>query len=162
MVMDETMQRFCYLNAGQEACARTVDIYQETRRINDNNRVNPLSPVNFVNDAGIARNPGDQNMRALYQTNRYPLAGNPVRQVLTNGQTTNATVDATGRVGRTNFFASLNQLLAGGLGEVPRGVHAQQRAPEPRPPVRHRRGPAVPHGLQRSHGQQHRLLSGSA
>lgn len=114
MTMDETMQRFCYTNAGQEACARTVDIYAEARRINDNQKVNPESPVNFINDYGIARNPGEQNMRSLYQVNQYPLAGNPVQQALTSGQTINATVDATGRIGKTNFFASLNQLKQDG------------------------------------------------
>ncbi len=110
MVMNEDMSRFCIDVSGQPACSRTVDIYQETRRINNNPEPVPLPPVNFTGDAGIARNPGVLNMRSLYQTNQFPLAGNPVRQFLTNGASLNATIDATGRVGRTNFFASLNQL----------------------------------------------------
>jgi TonB-dependent SusC/RagA subfamily outer membrane receptor len=110
MVMNEDMSRFCIAVANQPDCSRTVDIYAETRRINNNPEPIPLPPVNFLGDAGIARNPGAVNMRSLYQTNQFPLAGNPVRQFLTNGQTYNGTIDATGRVGRTNFFASLNSI----------------------------------------------------
>ncbi len=108
MLMDEEMSRFCYDASGQPACSATRDIYKEAYRINDNPDVLPLSPVNFTLDAGIARNPGVLNMTSLYQVNPFPLAGSPTRQFLTNGQTYNGTIDATGRVGRTNFFASLN------------------------------------------------------
>ena len=47
---------------------------------------------------------------ALYQVNEFPKAYNPIAQFVTNGETINTTLDATGRVGRTNFFASINQL----------------------------------------------------
>jgi TonB-linked SusC/RagA family outer membrane protein len=115
MTMNETMDRFCIVVSGQQQCSRTIDMLKEADRINNNPEVNPLTPPSIQNDGGIAANPaviipGGTNLRSLFQVNRYPVAGNPVRQVLTNGQTWNATMDATGRVGKTNFFASLNQL----------------------------------------------------
>ncbi len=110
MTMNEDMTRFCAAIPGVQQCTRTLDLAAEALRINNTSDVNPLPAQNIENDAGIARNPGTLNLRSLYQANRYPLAGNPVRQVLTNGQTWNGTIDATGRVGRTNFFASVNQL----------------------------------------------------
>ena len=110
MTMNETMDRFCIVVTGQQQCSRTLDMQTEARRINNVPDVNPLPAQNIENDAGIARNPGALLLRSLYQVNRYPLAGNPVRQTLTNGQTWNGTIDATGRIGKTNFFASVNQL----------------------------------------------------
>ncbi len=115
MTMNETMDRFCVVVSGQQQCSRTIDMITEADRINNNPGPNPLAPPSIQNDGGISANPavvipGGTNLRSLFQVNRYPLAGNPVRQALTNGQTWNGTVDATGRVGKTNFFASMNQL----------------------------------------------------
>jgi TonB-linked SusC/RagA family outer membrane protein len=115
MTMNETMDRFCIVVPGQQQCSRTIDLITEADRINNNPEPNPLAPPSIQNDGGIAANPavvipGGTNLRSLFQVNRYPLAGNPVRQALTNGQTWNGTVDATGRIGKTNFFASMNQL----------------------------------------------------
>lgn len=110
MVMNEDHTRFCIgVPAGNQSCARTVDIYQETYRINNDGDLWSLAPATFVGDAGIATNPGQVNARSLYQVNNYPRTFNPIRQFVTNGETYNATVDATGRIGRTNFFASGNQ-----------------------------------------------------
>jgi TonB-linked SusC/RagA family outer membrane protein len=114
MTMNETMDRFCIVVTGAQQCSRTIDLLAEQDRINNNPGANPLSPPSIQNDGGIALNPGaiiagGTNLRSLYQVNRYPLAGNPVRQAITNGQTWNGTVDATGRIGKTNFFASVNQ-----------------------------------------------------
>ena len=109
MLMNEDNSRYCTVVAGSRDCSRSVDIEAETFRINDGAELFALSPVTFANDAGIARNPGAQNARSLYQVNQFVRTYNPIRQVLTNGQTINSTVDATGRVGRTNFFSSANQ-----------------------------------------------------
>ncbi len=109
MLMNEDFTRFCTVVSGSPDCTRTVDIYAEVYRINDQGTDFSLAPATFANDGGIARNPGAINSRALYLSNPFPKAYNPVRQLLTNGQTYNATVDATGRVGRTNFFGSANQ-----------------------------------------------------
>jgi len=110
MLMDETASRFCVTVSGVPDCSRTVDIYQEAFRINDNGGDFSLPPVTFANDGGISRNPGAVGSRALYQVNQFPKTYNPIEQFLTNGQVVNSTLDATGRVGRTNFFASVNQL----------------------------------------------------
>ncbi len=110
MLMDETATRFCAAVSGQQACARTVDIYQEAYRINNDGGDFSLPPASLINDGGIALNPGQLNMRSLFQVNQFPKTYNPIQQFVTNGQTVNSTLDATGRVGRTNFFASVNQL----------------------------------------------------
>ncbi len=123
MTMNETMDRFCVVLSSAQSCARTLDLGQEALRVNNTSDVNPLPAQNIVNDAGIARNPGFTALRSQYQVNRYPLAGNPVRQVLTNGQTWNGTLDATGRVGRTNFFASVNQLRQEGAVKFANGYN---------------------------------------
>ena len=109
MLMDEGFSRYCIASSGAGDCARTVDLEAETYRINDGGGDFALSPVTLANDAGIARNPGPQNARSLYQITPFVNTYNPVQQVLTNAQTYNGTFDATGRIGRTNFFASANQ-----------------------------------------------------
>ena len=108
MLMNEDYSRYCTVTAGARDYSRTVDIEAETRRINEGEFF-ALTPVTLANDAGIARNPGAQNARSLFQITPFVRTYNPIRQVLTNGQTINSTVDATGRVGRTNFFSSANQ-----------------------------------------------------
>ncbi len=108
MLMNEDYTRFCVVTSGTPDCTRTADIYAEAYRINDQGTDFALPPVNFVNDAGISRNPGQINMRGLFLSNPFPRAGSPIRQLLTSGQQYNNTLDATGRVGRTNFFASAN------------------------------------------------------
>ncbi len=110
MLMDETASRFCVTVPGATDCSRTVDIYQEAYRINNDGGDASLPPVTFANDGGISRNPGAVASRALFQVNQFPKTYNPIGQFLTNGQVINSTLDATGRVGRTNFFASVNQL----------------------------------------------------
>lgn len=109
MLMNENFTRFCVAASGAADCSRTVDIEAEAYRINDGGTDFSLPPATFVNDAGISRNPGQINARALYLSNPFPKTYNPIRQFLTDGQTMNGTVDATGRFGRTNFFVSANQ-----------------------------------------------------
>jgi TonB-linked SusC/RagA family outer membrane protein len=109
MLMNEDFSRFCIATSGAPDCTRTVDIEAEAYRINDQGGDFSLPPATFVNDAGISRNPGAVNSRALYLSNPFPKVYNPIRQFLTDGATYNGTVDASGRFGRTNFFASVNQ-----------------------------------------------------
>ncbi|MFN8717730.1 MAG: SusC/RagA family TonB-linked outer membrane protein [Gemmatimonadaceae bacterium] len=110
MLMDETATRFCAVVSGAQECSRTIDIYQETFRVNNDGGDFSLPPLSIRNDAGIALNPGGLNSRSLFQVNEFPKAYNPIQQLVTNGQVVNSTLDATGRVGQTNFFASVNQL----------------------------------------------------
>ncbi len=110
MLMDETANRFCVVLTDVQGCARTVDIYQEAYRVNDQAGEVALPPVSLQNDGGIAVNPGRQNLHALFQANEFPKTYNPIKQMVSNGEVVNATLDATGRIGRTNFFTSVNQL----------------------------------------------------
>lgn len=109
MLMNQDYTRFCITVSGSADCSRTVDIEAEAYRINNDGGDFSLPPVTFANDGGISRNPGGVNLRSLYLSNPFPKVYNPIRQFLTSGQTYNGTVDATGHVGRTNFFASANQ-----------------------------------------------------
>lgn len=108
MTMDPTMTRFCARETGQPECSRTIDIRAETFRINDQGGDFSLPPKLFLNDNGISVVIGQSQARGLYQANQHVQTFNPIRAYLTNGQTANTTFDATGRVGRTNFFASAN------------------------------------------------------
>ncbi len=121
MLMDPTYTRFCANEAGQPACSRTIDIEAEAYRINDQGGDFALPPKTITNDAGISLNPGPTNSRGLFQSTPYPVTYNPIRQYLTQGQTYNTTVDATGRVGRTNFFASANQFRQEGAVRFAKG-----------------------------------------
>lgn len=109
MTMDPTYTRICAITTGVQTCSRTIDMQAETYRINDGAIYNPLTPVQFLNDGGIGSNPGRQNLHSLYQVNPYQQTYNPINAMLTNGANVNATFDATGKVGKTNFFTSVNQ-----------------------------------------------------
>jgi TonB-linked SusC/RagA family outer membrane protein len=123
MLMNKDMTQFCssarpastadnipaHPAATQPACSFTMDIEDEAFRINDGGPEYALAPRTIFNDGGIGGPPGYVNLRSLYQATQYPRAYNPIGQVTTNGETLNGTIDATGRVGRTNFFASANQ-----------------------------------------------------
>jgi len=120
MLMNEDYSRYCTVTAGARDCSRTIDLEAETRRINEGDQF-ALNPVTLANDAGIARNPGATNSRALFQISPFVRTYNPVRLLLTNGASSNATVDATGRIGRTNFFTSANQLRQEGAVKFMKG-----------------------------------------
>ena len=121
MLMDKDYQRFCVTEAGQPACSRTVDIEQEAFRINDQGGDFALPPKLFTNDNGIGIVMNPAQARGLFQSYKYPNTYNPVRAYLSNGQTYNSTLDATGRIGRTNFFASGNQFKQEGAVRYLRG-----------------------------------------
>lgn len=109
MLMDKDYRRFCINQAGQPACSRTVDIEAEALRINQQGGDFALPPSLFLNDNGIGIVINQGSARGLFQNVTFPNTYNPIRSFLTSGETYNVTVDATGRIGRTNFFASGNQ-----------------------------------------------------
>lgn len=121
MLMNEDYSRFCVSNGGSRECNLTINYEDEALRINGRAQEQSLSPWGIFNDGGIALNPGAVNARGLYQTNVYPRTYNPIRQMLTNGESWNGTLDVTGRVGRTNFFASANQFRQEGAVKFLRG-----------------------------------------
>jgi TonB-linked SusC/RagA family outer membrane protein len=107
MLMDPTASRFCVSTPGQPSCTRTVDIYAETKRVNEGGSTFALSPASFTNDAGIATNLGSVKLRGLYQVNQWPTTFDPVGQNVTNGPWSTVNVDMTGKFGKANFFTSL-------------------------------------------------------
>ena len=109
MTMNQDYTRFCVIESGQPDCSRTVDIEAEALRINEQGGDFALPPKLFLNDNGIGIVIGQATARGLYQSSVYPNTYNPIRSFLTSGETYNVTMDATGRIGRTNFFASGNQ-----------------------------------------------------
>ncbi|MBA3854330.1 MAG: hypothetical protein C0503_07935, partial [Gemmatimonas sp.] len=121
MLMDKNYERFCVNETGQPACSRTVDIEAEAYRINDQGGDFALPPKLFTNDNGIGIVINQASARGLFQSQVFPNTYNPIRQYLTRGQTYNSTVDATGRIGRTNFFASGNQFKQEGAVRFLRG-----------------------------------------
>lgn len=121
MTMDPTFQRFCTVQTGQGDCSRTVDLEAEALRINQQGDDFALPPQLILNDNGIGIVINQARARGLFQTSPFPRSYNPVRQFLTNGQNYNLTADATGRVGRTNFFASGNQFFQEGAVRYMRG-----------------------------------------
>lgn len=114
MATDPTGRRICVIETGQQDCARTIDMEAEAFRVNDQGLNFALPPKNLLNDGGISLNPGFTRGRGLYQVNPFAQTYNPIRQYLTRGENYNGTVDATGRIGRTNFFASGNQFRSEG------------------------------------------------
>lgn len=121
MLMNEDYSRYCISNGGLPACNLTINFEDELLRINQGGAEQALAPWSLANDGGIALNPGTVNSRALYQSNYFPRRYNPVRQMLTNGESYNTTLDATGRIGRTNFFASANNIRQEGAVRFMRG-----------------------------------------
>ena len=79
MLMDENASRFCVTVSGAADCSRTVDIYQEAYRINNDGGDFSLPPVTFANDGGISRNPGAVLSRALFQVNQFPKTYDPIQ-----------------------------------------------------------------------------------
>ncbi|HEV8409695.1 MAG TPA: SusC/RagA family TonB-linked outer membrane protein, partial [Gemmatimonadaceae bacterium] len=112
MMMDPTASRFCIAVSGQSTsqCARSVDIYAETLRINEGGGVFALNPATFVNDGGISTNLGIIKLRGLYQAQQWPTSYNTVASSVTNGPWSNINVDMTGKFGAANFFTSLGTL----------------------------------------------------
>lgn len=113
--MNETHTLFCVRAlsgdpAGAPPCARVVDIAKEAARVNNNGQPIALGAVGFQNDAGIAQQPlgKDNDEQREFQVGTWPVVYDPVGQAVTPGQHVNNTIDATGRVGGTSFFASAN------------------------------------------------------
>ena len=88
-------------------CLQTMDIYNEALRVNETSGEIIITPQNFLGDGGIALAPPAINLRGFFQTNLWPIEYNPVNQIVTNGPWTKASVDMTGKFGRSNFFTSI-------------------------------------------------------
>ena len=108
--MNESKTLYCVATGGvnDQSCQRTVDLEKEAFRVNDQGGDFALNPVTFARDGGIASTLSKPLLRGTFQVEQYRHLYNPVGQLVTPGQRTNSTVDASGRVGSTSFFGSLN------------------------------------------------------
>lgn len=115
LLMDETRSRFCVVATGVPLCTQTVDIAEEALRINEQAPgAQSLPPATFVRDFGIARAASKNELRGLFQVNRWPREYNAIDQAITNGTFVNSNLDMSGRVGSANFFASLSHFQQDG------------------------------------------------
>ncbi|HEU4563633.1 MAG TPA: SusC/RagA family TonB-linked outer membrane protein [Gemmatimonadaceae bacterium] len=120
MMLDETGKRFCVDVSGNAtgSCVRTVDFEEEALRINEQaTSEQSLPPAVFTNDFGIARTPGKQQLRGVFQANEWPRRYNPMAQAVKQNQFYTTNVDMTGRFGGTSVFASIGQNYQGGAFE---------------------------------------------
>ncbi len=110
LMMDETKSKYCVATGGvnDQTCTRLVNLEDEAYRINDQGGDFALNPVTFARDGGIASTLSKPLLRGTFQVEQYQHVYNPVGQLVTPGQRTNSTIDASGRIGSTAFYGSLN------------------------------------------------------
>lgn len=113
LMMDERNERFCIRVTGQPRCSRTVDLEEETRRVNSAPTSDALPPHAFERDYGIGA-PGIPELKGLFQVNRWPKTYNPIAQIITSGRLRSNVVDVTSRTGATAYFASLSDFAQEG------------------------------------------------
>ncbi len=107
MVLDETNQRFCINVTGQALCSATIDYAAEQARINNVPGDFSPTPVGFPVDPGGATNQGGRVNGQVFQVNPWPgQTYDAVGQFVKPHLYTQNSLEATGRVGQTNFFAS--------------------------------------------------------
>ncbi len=108
MIMDSRNQRLCVVTvAGAPHCAETIDWATEAARINNlagdgaaAPRVFPLDPQSTTFGPPL---------RNAYQANTWPgMTYNAIDQVVHPSEVGQLTVDATGRLGSTQFFSSFS------------------------------------------------------
>ncbi|MBM4194028.1 MAG: SusC/RagA family TonB-linked outer membrane protein [Gemmatimonadetes bacterium] len=114
LIMSPERDRFCVARASvyvptreTQDCLQTMNIYDEALRVNETSGDIIINPQNFLGDGGIALAPPALNLRGFFQVNAWPTTFDPVSQVVTNGPWNKASVDMTGKFGRSNFFTSL-------------------------------------------------------
>ena len=118
LLTDETGTRFCQTVTGQPACARTFDYAAQQRYINDN-----LGPFAFDSAPSFPVDPGSSIstspvqgrtgnvLKEQFQLNPWPFtAYNAVNQAVDPHPYIQNSVDMTGRVGGTRFYASATNL----------------------------------------------------
>jgi TonB-linked SusC/RagA family outer membrane protein len=118
MMMDETRRFFCVRGTN---CTQVFDFEREALRINGDADLQTLTALGFEREAGISSAPSAGMLRQTFQSETWPRIYNPIRQLITPGQRTNNTIDASGRFGGTSFFGSLNNYWEEGAMEGLRG-----------------------------------------
>ena len=109
LMMDQTGTRFCIADATQPICARTLDWKAEIDRVNNVPGDIAGSAQTFTFDPGALSS--GVVMRQNFLSRYWPVPTyDPVRQLTTSSPFLSNNVDATGRMGGTQYFASLSQL----------------------------------------------------
>jgi TonB-linked SusC/RagA family outer membrane protein len=121
MMMDETQTRFCILTTN---CASSIDWISESMRINDNLNDFASAPSTFPIDLGSTLQGG--RARTMFQSNPWPGNNyNAVQQLVKPRPILNTTLDASGRINNTNYFASASLLDQGGAISYLKGYQRQ-------------------------------------
>lgn len=106
-------QNFCLKQGGNSVvatCQVAINFALETKRVNELGGVFSIAPVNFERDGGIASALTPVLLRGLVSNQQWTQTYDPIAQATTTAPSMNHTVDATGRVNNTNFFASFNTM----------------------------------------------------
>lgn len=106
MQMDETRKKICVIRANNPACSSIVDFEAEALRVNELAGDIAFNPIRFQNDYGISGAPSKTAQRNVFQNEMWPVVYDPIAAVVTSGQRITSTLDATGRVSGTTFYAS--------------------------------------------------------
>ena len=113
MMTDPTNSRYCIAITGQPVCAVTVNYQAEAARINNFPGNWAEVPPPFPLDPRLSLT--TQPLRNTFQSNPWPgTTYNAVNQVVDPQLFTTTNLDATGRVGQTQFFASGSFAQEGG------------------------------------------------
>lgn len=109
LLLDATGQRFCVADNTQPICARTLDWIAETNRVNNVPGDYAMVPRTLTFDPGAGAS--GMPLRQVFLSHYWPVPTyDAVRQVTTSSPFVNTNVDVTGRVGGTQYFASVSQL----------------------------------------------------
>jgi TonB-linked SusC/RagA family outer membrane protein len=105
LMLDETGTRFCVAASGQPTCARTLDYRETVAAINNTPTVSLPAPPAFPLDPGASTS--GPYLKQRFNIDRWPMTTfNAVDQAIDPQPFQQHTVDATGRVGGTSFYAS--------------------------------------------------------
>ena len=115
LLMDESGERFCVVDAVGSAntCTRTMDYRAEVMRINNDPGDFALGTSAFPIDPG-ATSAGAMLARVFVANQWGGPTFNAVDQVVDPKPVTVNNLDASGRIGNTNYFASGNHARSGG------------------------------------------------
>jgi TonB-linked SusC/RagA family outer membrane protein len=109
LMLDETGRRFCQFVSGQPTCARTFDYLETQIAINSTPGVNVPSPPPMPVDPGAST--AGPVLRQRFQVDKWPATTyNAVDVAVQPKLTSQNSVDMTGRVSNTSFYASASYL----------------------------------------------------
>jgi TonB-linked SusC/RagA family outer membrane protein len=118
--LDETGTRFCINTTGfaGATCARSINYWEEVRRINNTSDVFALSPIgSFPIDPAstMSKTTAGNPLRSMFQNERWPGTNyDAVAQFADPQPFWQQNIDARGRSGNTSFYVSANAYNEGG------------------------------------------------